>query len=171
MRMRSGLTIIAIRNPRNMAEHIDHPVSQHEERDLSVRGILIFFVALGVMMLLMLIVTTVTMTIDSGRGPSMPIPPSSLANAPGPTLPPEPLLEAVPGQQWQQLRSNDADTLNTYGWVDQKAGIVHIPIERAMQMIIQQGLPTRPTGSNPFQDNGEQSPSYPSSGRVQEKYP
>jgi hypothetical protein len=154
-----------------MTEQSEHSISEHESRDLSIRGILIFFVALGGMMAIMLVVVTITMTLASGRGPNLQIPPSNLSNAPIPTLPSEPRLEAIPGQQLQKLRANDDKMLHTYGWVDQKAGIVHIPIERAMQMMLQRGLPTRPTGDSKFEDSGDQSPSDSSSGRVQEKYP
>jgi len=38
----------------------------------------------------------------------------------------------------------EEQTLNTYGWVDQKAGVVRIPIERAMQLIAERGLSTTP---------------------------
>jgi len=34
--------------------------------------------------------------------------------------------------------------LNSYDWIDQKAGTVRIPIDRAMQLLAQRGLPTRP---------------------------
>ncbi|HEY1790272.1 MAG TPA: hypothetical protein VGJ73_19155 [Verrucomicrobiae bacterium] len=36
--------------------------------------------------------------------------------------------------------------LNSYGWEDQSNGIVHIPIDRAMDLILQRGLPTRTNG-------------------------
>jgi len=39
--------------------------------------------------------------------------------------------------------------LATYDWVDQDAGKVRIPIDRAMDLIVQRGLPVReqtPTG-------------------------
>jgi len=39
------------------------------------------------------------------------------------------------------------DVLYSYGWVDEKAGTVHIPIERAMDLIVQRGLPVRGSGS------------------------
>jgi hypothetical protein len=37
-----------------------------------------------------------------------------------------------------------ANELYSYGWVDEKAGTVHIPIDRAMDLIVQRGLPVRP---------------------------
>ena len=48
--------------------------------------------------------------------------------------------------------------LYSYGWVDEKAGTVHIPIERAMDLIAQRGLPVRGqggTGTNLAQQQKE----------------
>lgn len=36
--------------------------------------------------------------------------------------------------------------LDSYGWVDRSNGVVRIPIERAMDLIVQRGLPTRTNG-------------------------
>jgi len=36
--------------------------------------------------------------------------------------------------------------LNSYGWVDEKAGVAHIPIDQAMDMIAKRGLPVCPQG-------------------------
>lgn len=40
-----------------------------------------------------------------------------------------------------ELRARAAMRLDSYGWVDRDAGVAHIPIERAMQMIVEQGVP------------------------------
>ncbi len=144
----------------------------HEVRDLSVRGILWFGVGLLAMGACALIVSTAVLVVSSKQGGiSYQYPPANLNNAPAPTLPPEPRREAVPGEQLQQLRSHEDQLLNTYGWIDQKAGTVHIPIDRAMDLLLQRGLPSRPAGQGQYQDNGQQSPSYPSSGREQEHFP
>lgn len=39
----------------------------------------------------------------------------------------------------QKKIAKDREKLNSYGWVDRKAGIVHIPIERAMDIIAARG--------------------------------
>ena len=44
------------------------------------------------------------------------------------------------------IRKREEDILSTYGWVDQNAGTVHIPIDRAMDLLAQQGLPVRQSG-------------------------
>jgi hypothetical protein len=56
---------------------------------------------------------------------------------------PSPQLEIDERTQLDQIRLKEEETLATYGWVDQKAGVVRIPIERAMDLIAQRGLPTR----------------------------
>ena len=36
--------------------------------------------------------------------------------------------------------------LRSYGWVDKNAGIVRIPIDEAIRLTLQRGLPTRKGG-------------------------
>jgi hypothetical protein len=63
---------------------------------------------------------------------------------------PEPRLEDNERTELNDFRYGEEERLNSYGWVDQNAGIVHIPITRAMELIAQQGLPTTPlAGAEP----------------------
>jgi hypothetical protein len=57
---------------------------------------------------------------------------------------PQPRLERNERVEINDFRLNEEQTLNSYGWVDEKAGVVRIPIERAMQLVAQRGLPTTP---------------------------
>jgi hypothetical protein len=43
------------------------------------------------------------------------------------------------------FRAKEHETLSTYGWVDKNAGVVRIPIERAKELILERGFPTRGT--------------------------
>ena len=45
-----------------------------------------------------------------------------------------PHLQAEPGPDLQRMREISERGLHRYGWVDQEAGVVHIPIERAMAL-------------------------------------
>jgi hypothetical protein len=58
-------------------------------------------------------------------------------------IPPAPRLEEHPAIELQQLHADENRMLSTYGWIDQKAGVVHIPIDRAMELQLQRGFPTR----------------------------
>jgi hypothetical protein len=57
---------------------------------------------------------------------------------------PQPRLEVNERSQLNEVRLHEEEELNSYGWVDPKAGIVHIPIDRAMALVAQRGLPTAP---------------------------
>src|ERR1700723_3740293 len=58
-------------------------------------------------------------------------------------LPPEPRLEETPMTDLQEMRAAEDQVLHSYGWSDQQNGIVRLPIDRAMELIAQRGLPVR----------------------------
>jgi len=63
---------------------------------------------------------------------------------------PQPRLEKNERLEINGFLLREEQVLDSYGWVDQKAGVVRIPVERAMQLIAQRGLPTTPqAGSAP----------------------
>jgi len=57
---------------------------------------------------------------------------------------PQPRLEKNERIEIDDFLLKEEQTLNSYGWVDEKAGVVRIPIERAMQLVAQRGLSTTP---------------------------
>jgi len=57
---------------------------------------------------------------------------------------PQPRLEKNERTEINDFLLQEEQTLDSYGWVDQKAGVVHIPIDRAMQLLAERGLPTTP---------------------------
>jgi hypothetical protein len=66
-----------------------------------------------------------------------------LAAADQQRLPPEPRLQTNPRGDLRELRDQEDKVLNGYSWVDKSAGVVRIPIDRAMELTIQRGLPAR----------------------------
>ncbi len=92
-----------------------------------------------------------------------------LKAAPAPT-PPAPALQAESGQDFVAYKAAAVAKLSSYRWVDRQAGVVSIPIERAMDLVAQRGLPARSTPPA-YRDQGTGSPSPASSGRVDEAYP
>jgi hypothetical protein len=75
------------------------------------------------------------------QAPSQP-PVSALERQP--QVPPPPRLQVDPSRDLAQLQARNAARLEGYGWIDRAKGIVHIPIERAMQMLATQGWPDPP---------------------------
>ena len=54
-----------------------------------------------------------------------------------------PRLQIVPAADLASFRSREEAELNSYGWINRTAGVVRIPIERAMELVLERGLPTR----------------------------
>ncbi len=63
-------------------------------------------------------------------------------------VPPEPRLQVSPERDWLDMLSREQHNLNSYGWIDRNHGLVHIPIERAMALVAQRGLPAGVKGGN-----------------------
>jgi hypothetical protein len=56
---------------------------------------------------------------------------------------PAPQLEIDERTELDKVRLYEENTLSTYDYVDKNAGTVRIPIDRAMDLLVQRGLPTR----------------------------
>ena len=55
-----------------------------------------------------------------------------------------PILETKPKLTLQAQRSREDAELESYGWANRNTGIARIPIERAMQLLAERGLPGWP---------------------------
>ena len=58
-------------------------------------------------------------------------------------IPPEPRLQESPTIDLERFREKENERLSTYGWLDRQAGVVRVPIERAMELVAKEGLPVR----------------------------
>lgn len=54
---------------------------------------------------------------------------------------PEPRLIVKPGRELAEVNRAAEMKLTTYGWVDKASGRVRIPIVRAMELLVERGLP------------------------------
>jgi hypothetical protein len=63
---------------------------------------------------------------------------------------PQPRLEVKPGASLVQLRAAENADLNSYGWIDRTTGTVRVPIDRAMQLLLDRGLPDVGAGQTPL---------------------
>ncbi len=64
-------------------------------------------------------------------------PPPVLPAASEPYLPPAPRLQTDPIGELEALRAEEDALLGSYGWVDRDAGIARIPIERAIELRVE----------------------------------
>jgi hypothetical protein len=94
-----------------------------------------------------------------------------LAASQGERLPPMPRLQQFPRNDLYEFRRGEQEFLEGYGWMNKEAGIVHIPIEEAMRLTVERGLPSRtPVAGEPVATPGLM-PSDASAGRVMERRP
>jgi hypothetical protein len=63
-------------------------------------------------------------------------------------LPPPPRLQNYPFQDIKDLRQEERRLLDTYEWVDKNKGVVRIPIDRAIEVLAEKGLPYRQPGAS-----------------------
>jgi hypothetical protein len=92
-----------------------------------------------------------------------------LATSLDPKLPPEPRLQQYPRNEVYNFRVQEEEKLHSYGYVNKDAGVVHIPIDEAMRLTVERGLPTRPEDpTHPATPPGMM-PTKSSSGRVMER--
>jgi hypothetical protein len=115
--------------------------SGHETSDVSIGGIVKFGIGLAV-------ATVVTYLAVWGvfrllqareRKEDRPVPPMVAASLH--RTPREPRLEPVPLAPRRQLIAREDAVLTTYRWVDRGTGLVRIPIDRAMDLLVERGLP------------------------------
>lgn len=59
---------------------------------------------------------------------------------------PKPVLEYNERLQFAGEVAKQDEMLGSYGWVDEKNGVVRIPIDRAMDLLAERGLPVIPAG-------------------------
>lgn len=114
----------------------------HETRDATVRYIVYFGIAMAVSVVAAFLVSWGLLRFLEHHQ-SLGSPASPLAK--GRVLPPPglPRLQAHPNQDLQKYLAREKEILDSYGWVDKKDGIVRIPIQRAMNILLQNGLPIR----------------------------
>jgi hypothetical protein len=62
------------------------------------------------------------------------------------SAPPEPRLQVDPAGDLARFRERENAVINSYGWVDRTAGVVRIPIGRAMDIMALRGLPAPQPG-------------------------
>jgi hypothetical protein len=57
---------------------------------------------------------------------------------------PQPRLQQNPRTELAEVRAEEDRNLHIYEWIDSQAGIARIPIERAMDILAEKGLPKVP---------------------------
>lgn len=142
--------------PEHPHEELENPDVLHEGSDVNVRGIISFGLGMAVCMALSALVLYVLfVSLRAGFTPK-PVRPSPLIGVREPAQPedapqlfPQPRLQVDYFGDLDKVQQRWNEQLETYGWVDKKAGVVHIPIDEAMKLTLERGLPARSTTGQP----------------------
>lgn len=124
------------------AHEFDNPATHHEESDVDVRGILGFGVALVIVAVVMYLAVWLLMRYYAHELPNA-RPDYPMAVEQQDAMPAKPQLQTNPRQDLRDLRAQEDAVLSTYGWADRNTGDVRIPIDQAMKLTLQRGLPAR----------------------------
>ena len=121
-----------------------HVRRAHETSDVNMPGVLAAAAALLVGLAMVVVLSSWLETRFTGRGVRLTAPPAGVADVPSPSAlareQPRPLpLTGAPADALGALRAQETRRLTTYGWVDADAGIVRIPIDRAMDLLAARG--------------------------------
>ena len=134
-----------------MAQHphgpLDNPDTVHEHSDINVRAIIWFMVVLTVIVLAIdVAMWGLFRVLDHFERKNDPVvnmfaPPANPANQapPGPNP-----LQTTPWADLKTFRAEQGARLHGYGWADETAGVARVPIAKAKEMLLKQGLPVRP---------------------------
>ena len=118
-----------------------NPTVAHEETDADTRAITQFGIALALVLVLSQLGLWWLFNSFTRRESKLSPPVSALVRAQAPTEPPEPRLQANPQADMRTMREREETVLNHYGWVDPNRGVVRIPIDRALDLVAERGLP------------------------------
>lgn len=124
-----------------MDEEHQRPASGHEMTDADVKPIVQFL--LGLFALIALVLVGMTVFFNFLHRDLEETAPEVSPLFDTHQIPPEPKLQVHPAEELKEVHDWERERLHSYGWIDQTTGVFRIPIERAMQIVAESGLPAR----------------------------
>jgi len=123
----------------NGKEHSAHgpdvSIGRYEPTDVSARAMVRWAVGLVVFTLASMLLVFAYYGIL--RGPIGP----QKATVVEERLPPWPRLQSNPARDMAEYQAEQTRLMTTYGWTDRQRGIVRMPVDEAMEMVLKRGLP------------------------------
>ena len=128
----------------------EHSTVAFETRDVKARTIYAYLAVLALSVILSYVVCVFVLRATEKLAADADTPPPPVRQDLGKdylTMPPEPRLQGVPGHgsdpqyDLRQKMREDMEANQKAGWIDQNSGIAQIPVEDAMKIIAEKGLP------------------------------
>jgi hypothetical protein len=108
----------------------------YEKSDVHHFGLIAFVAGTAILLLVALAITVPLLKQADSLETRHHAPDHPLADAKA--MPPEPRLQVTPSQDLMVHSAKIATELSSYGWVDKNAGRIKIPIERAMELTVEE---------------------------------
>ncbi len=123
---------------------------RYETRDATLRPLVLFLGGLALLCALVFVAMVglfelFERTVEEAQDPSGAVSPLATRRV----IPQAPLLQIDEVADLESFRRAERERSETYGWIDRSAGVVRIPIERAAELVLERGLPTRESGGRP----------------------
>ncbi|NIR50806.1 hypothetical protein GWO43_19565 [candidate division KSB1 bacterium] len=115
--------------------------AHHELTDVKFRPIFWSVVGLFILVAFALMIIMAVFGTLQERQEKTEVPSSPLSERQ--PLPPQPRLQVTPDMDLEQFETLQDSLLNSYGWIVREAGVVRIPIDRAIQLKLERGFPAR----------------------------
>jgi len=121
-----------------------------ESGDVKARTIYVYLAVLGAAVILSYVASVFVLRITTRLAAESDAPPPPVREEMGKdylTMPPEPRLQGVPGHgtdpqyDLREKIQEDSQADEKSGWIDQNSGVAQIPVEDAMKIIAEKGLP------------------------------
>jgi hypothetical protein len=113
----------------------------YEPSDLNPRYVGVFGIGLALVLVVAVVVVSLLIQYKTVQHTMQDTPIPQLARER--EVPPGTRLQVDAQNELRQMRAAEDTMLNSYGWVDKDAGIVRIPVDRAMEILAKKGLPAR----------------------------
>jgi hypothetical protein len=128
----------------------------YETRDANAGGVFKFLAALGIVLLATALICWGLFRFFSGHAVNPGASTSPFADTR--QLPLGPQLQVNPREDWLKFRNEQENSLETYAWENRTAGIVRVPIEEAMELLVKKGVPVQAAPQTLPPDAKQQAP-------------
>ena len=127
-----------------MVDELSDPKPVHDGRfgerfddEVPTGSVVILAVAIAFACAVGMLITWVMLGRNVDRAEALTPPPSPVAEANVRRLPEGPLLQADPEAEYQEMLAEMEVELHDWGWVDEGRGIVRIPIDTAIDLMVE----------------------------------
>ena len=139
-----------------MSDHNDHNNLHPEGSGINAKPVLMFLIILGISTAAVFVIVKGLIWGFAKMEQANPATPTTLVKSDARVLPPEPRLQGAPTSgststtnvasqlpldEMKTYRKQVEEKAASYGWVNKEAGVAHIPIERAKELVAEKGLP------------------------------